>query len=152
MEVPTTPILFLCYVPITSYRNIWKTWPSSKKYMSFSSYLNQKIKIVFKTAGEEKPAELKLGLRVCSMCSPLILKRIHKGTLNDEKNAINAAQFVSYHLTLQNMPELIRSKSQVCDLRHNWSMKFTTKLSYSFEMKELYYPNWPILSLTPTEN
>lgn len=95
------------------------TWPSSKKGMSFSSYLNQKIKIVFKTAGEEKPAELKLGLRVCSMCSPLILKRIHKGTLNDEKNAINAAQFVCYHLTLQNMPELIRSKSQVCDLRHN---------------------------------
>lgn len=120
--------------------------------MHFSSHLNQKIKIVFKTAGEEKPAELELGLRVCSVCSLLILKRIHKGMFNDEKNAINAAQFVCYHLTLQNMPELIRSKSQVCDLRYHWSMKFTTKISYSFEMKELYYLTWPILPLTPTEN
>lgn len=87
--------------------------------MYFSSYLNQKIKIAFKTAGEEKPAELKLGLRVCSICSLLILKRIHKGMFSDEKNVINTAQFVCYHLTLQNMPELIKSKSQVCDLRYN---------------------------------
>lgn len=71
---------------------------------------------------------------------------------NDEKDAINEAQFVCYHLTLQNMPELIRSKSQVCDLRYHWSMKFTTKISYSFEMKELYYLTWPILPLTATEN
>lgn len=93
------------------YKYVKSTWPSYKKTCTFVHSLIKRFKLYLKQQEGKRTTELKLRLSVCSICSLLILKRIHESMSNDEKSAINTAQFVCYDLTLQNMPQLIRSKN-----------------------------------------